>query len=316
MMPDMDGIETTAAIRELEKKYQGSEKSMEQIPIIALTANAVVGMREMFIEKDFSDFLAKPIDVSKLDEILDRWIPENKRDEGREKEELEMRNEELGIENKDANSSFLTPNSSLLSIPGIDAQKGIAMTGGTVSAYLQVLSLFRKDAQDRLPLLQNPPLADALPAFVTQVHALKSASASLGAVEIAAKAADLEKAGKAVDLAFIHENLPAFAQQLAKLVRAIEKALETSEAEKQKPLDSSFLIAHSSLLEELAGALKAQKSADIDRILDELMRQPMDPGVKAALEEISDEVLMTEFEKALKIAGSLLARKEETGAIK
>jgi CheY-like chemotaxis protein len=80
MMPEMDGIETTAAIRAWEKENGYLHK---QVPIIALTANAVVGMREMFIEKGFNDYLAKPIDVSKLDETLDRWIPKEKRKSGK-----------------------------------------------------------------------------------------------------------------------------------------------------------------------------------------------------------------------------------------
>jgi CheY-like chemotaxis protein len=54
----------------------------KQIPIIALTANAVVGMREMFVEKGFNDFLAKPIDVNKLDEMIGLWIPKEKRELG------------------------------------------------------------------------------------------------------------------------------------------------------------------------------------------------------------------------------------------
>ena len=74
MMPEMDGIETTAAIRTLEEEH------FKTMPIIALTANAVSGMREMFIEKGFNDFLAKPIDVSKLDEMLDLWIKKEKRE--------------------------------------------------------------------------------------------------------------------------------------------------------------------------------------------------------------------------------------------
>jgi DNA-binding response OmpR family regulator len=76
MMPEMDGIETTAVIRALEGEY------FRNVPIIALTANAVVGMRETFIENGFNDFLSKPIDVSKLDEALNRWIPKEKREVG------------------------------------------------------------------------------------------------------------------------------------------------------------------------------------------------------------------------------------------
>ena len=69
MMPEMDGIEATAAIRVFNKN----------IPIVALTANVVSGMREKFLENGFNDFLPKPIDVSKLDEILGRWIGKEKK---------------------------------------------------------------------------------------------------------------------------------------------------------------------------------------------------------------------------------------------
>jgi CheY-like chemotaxis protein len=72
----MDGIEATMAIRALEGER------FKSMPIVALTANAVVGMRETFIEKGFSDFLAKPIDVPKFDEILDRYIPTEKKEFG------------------------------------------------------------------------------------------------------------------------------------------------------------------------------------------------------------------------------------------
>jgi CheY-like chemotaxis protein/anti-sigma regulatory factor (Ser/Thr protein kinase) len=80
MMPEMDGIETVAAIRKLEMKNEELGKSGKYIPIIALTANAVVGIREMFIEAGFNDFLDKPIDIGKLDEMLGRWILKEKRE--------------------------------------------------------------------------------------------------------------------------------------------------------------------------------------------------------------------------------------------
>jgi response regulator RpfG family c-di-GMP phosphodiesterase/signal transduction histidine kinase len=79
MMPDMDGIEATALIRAWENEQQESGIKHRQIPVIALTANAITGMKEMFIEKGFNDFLSKPIDIGKLDEILGRWIPKEKR---------------------------------------------------------------------------------------------------------------------------------------------------------------------------------------------------------------------------------------------
>jgi CheY-like chemotaxis protein/anti-sigma regulatory factor (Ser/Thr protein kinase) len=70
MMPEMDGVETTKRIREFNR----------ELPIIALTATAIVGMKEMFLGNGFSDFLPKPIDIRKLNEILEKWIPKEKRD--------------------------------------------------------------------------------------------------------------------------------------------------------------------------------------------------------------------------------------------
>jgi signal transduction histidine kinase/FixJ family two-component response regulator len=72
MMPEMDGVEATALIRAMGGPAGST-------PIIALTANAVPGMREMFLESGFDDFLSKPIDTARLAEALLKWIPEAKR---------------------------------------------------------------------------------------------------------------------------------------------------------------------------------------------------------------------------------------------
>jgi CheY-like chemotaxis protein len=69
MMPGMDGVEATAAIR----KSEGGRT----VPIVALTANAISGMREMFLENGFSDYLSKPIDLAKLDKLVATWIRED-----------------------------------------------------------------------------------------------------------------------------------------------------------------------------------------------------------------------------------------------
>jgi CheY-like chemotaxis protein len=220
MMPEMDGIETTAIIRKLEKEQDstsfiaGETRSdngnlRQQIPIVALTANAVVGMREMFIEKGFNDFISKPVDVSKLDEILDRWIPKDKKTASNEQDKPPQ---------KDTNSLF--PD-----IPNVDTAKGIAMLRGNSALYMKVLSMFCKEADERLPHLQTIPEANTLPAFIIHIHSLKGVSASIGAQKISSYAAELEAAGKAADMAFIREHLPDFTLQLAKLGKNIRAVL-------------------------------------------------------------------------------------------
>ncbi len=72
MMPEMDGVETTALIRRQPEPW------CRETPIIALTANAISGVKEMFIENGMNDFLAKPLEVDALKHMLERWVPEHK----------------------------------------------------------------------------------------------------------------------------------------------------------------------------------------------------------------------------------------------
>lgn len=72
MMPEMDGVETLHRIRQKPGKY------FQEVPVIALTANAIGGAREMFLAEGFADFVAKPIELSVLERVLRRHIPEQK----------------------------------------------------------------------------------------------------------------------------------------------------------------------------------------------------------------------------------------------
>jgi signal transduction histidine kinase/CheY-like chemotaxis protein len=286
MMPEMDGIETTINIRKWE---WDNKDTVKKNTIIALTANAVSGMREMFLGKGFDDFLAKPIDISKLDEILDRWIPQEKKEFGRSDEVFSTHVSGL----------------SFAAIPGVDTAKGLAMTGGTEDGYRLVLSTFGKDAEDRLPFLRNMPTPETMSIFVTQVHALKSAAGSIGAAELSAQAAKLEAAGKAGDMDFIQNELDLFADNLTKLAKNIHAALDTDNEKSEKTkgsvsLKKADIKKISPRLRKLLKALKEQNLAEIDKIMGEFDRNKLDKKTCQALDKISDDVLMTEFEEAFK----------------
>jgi len=250
MMPEMDGIEATAIIRAWEKEQQknsdasfseGEIRSNDcnlrrQITIIALTANAVVGMKEMFIKNGFNDFISKPVDVSKLDEIFDRWIPKEKKAMSGEKSATSKENNFVhpprqvqGADGNNIEPSFSPPKPAegcgLPVIPNVDTAKGIAMLRGKLDLYKKVLSMFCTDIDERMPQLQKMPEADTLQSFIIHVHSMKSASAAIGAQEVSSQAAELEAAGKAADMAFIREHLPEFTVQLTELVKNIRAAV-------------------------------------------------------------------------------------------
>ncbi|GHV92902.1 hypothetical protein AGMMS50268_34050 [Spirochaetia bacterium] len=288
MMPGMDGIEATAAIRAIDKPY------IKDMTIIALTANAITGMKEMFLEKGFNDYLSKPIDISKLNGIMTKWIPKEKR------KKADIPHSTLPNCPQGSTQPF--------TIPGVDVEKGIAMTGGTVEGYKKVLSMFQKDAEERLAILQNVPEEKDMSLFTTQVHALKSALATLGAAELSAEAARLEAAGNgalagnAEDTDFIRRSLGVFAEQLAALAAGIKEVTtdHTDREEKSTDQESVFSVRSvvNPLLGELAAALEAQKANVINRILKQISQQVLDPKTREALEQISDLVLMSEYEEA------------------
>jgi len=281
MMPEMDGIEAVRAIREAP----GSEYC-KAVPIVALTANALVGTSEMFMSKGFSGFISKPVDVFQLDGALNKWV----RGKG-----------EGGGQQAPA------PHSQFPAIPGVNVKKGIAMTGGTEKGYRSVLAALGKNVEERLPVFQAPPDPDTLPMFVTQAHALKSSAASIGAAEVSAMAAKLEAAGRAGDLAYIREHLGGFLGLLTELARNIGAALQTApEAGGGQSLPAQGAGAPG-LFGELAESLKSRKVPEIKRILNELGRQAEGPKAREALGKVSDQVLMAEFDEAVKTVEGLIA---------
>jgi signal transduction histidine kinase/CheY-like chemotaxis protein len=346
MMPEMDGVEAAALIREWERER--ADKSNGGIPIIALTANAVSGMREMFLSQGFSDFLAKPVDVSKLDETLETWIPKGKRQKADVRRIGDSFPDPGG--SRPAGSGTCTAgvspgteagSSALIPVVGLDAVQGIAATGGTIEGYRQVLTLFHGDAKARLPFLNTfldhgvssgagkdsegiPGPRDFVKtcaAFTTQVHALKGAAASIGAADISGEAAALEAAGRAGDIDFIGKALPGFTGRLGALIRGIAAALDASSAAPDGGGDRGVAppVEGGSegprgrlflLLADLAEALKAQKTEAIDRILEALDREVPDGKTRTMLDEVSEAVLMADFTRALETVGSLFKAAE------
>ncbi|AEF85291.1 sensor protein GacS [Treponema primitia ZAS-2] len=287
MMPGMDGIEATAAIRAWENKRQISEGYAKHIPIIALTANAISGMREMFLEKGFDDYLSKPIEISKLDRIMAKWIPTEK--------QISAEMETVSVE-PDAETA---PGTGGIKIDGVDTAKGIAMTGGTEAVYRKVLSAFYQDILDRLPLFALIPDPSSLFLFTTNAHAIKSAAATIGAAAVSAEAAELEAAGKSEDLARIIMGLSEFYRDLQNLADGISRVLGDDTPENQDRGAGGSSAEYVPLFTELHAALEQEQPGTVHRLLTELEAAPLDGKTREALAAVSNAVLMSEFQEAI-----------------
>jgi CheY-like chemotaxis protein len=287
MMSGMDGIETTAAIRGMGGHFQN-------LPIIALTANAAAGMRELFLEKGFSDYLTKPIELPKLDAIMAKWIPgEKKINHGAVKIKYE------NTSYPELSEKLRTAHFAPLTVMGVDVKKGIALTGGSDSAYRRVLSAFRKDALDRLVFLKESPEEASLPSFILQAHALKSAAAAIGAAGLAKAAMELESAGSAGDMGLIKDRLPGFRRDLHTLTEKIALALDIKIEPPTPGGGAETPAQYLPLFLELKTALEKGNIKTIDRILTDLEDKHFDGKIWEVLTAVSDAVLMTEFQEAI-----------------
>ena len=294
MMPGMDGIETTKAIRALGESFA-------KLPIVALTANAVPGMREMFLENGFDDFLPKPIETSKLREQLEKWIPEERRTPVEKESDLAYKVERvkgrivvtLGLREKEDGKSGGGP----LEIEGVDAVKGLALCGGSPAAYRKVLELYQRDAEAKMKYLSASYAESDLKNFTIHVHGLKSSSANVGAAGLSKMAEFLEEAGKAGDMASIRERADAFQQALSDVCARVRAALPAENQKKNRNFsEPSELVPRLKTLKE---ALEAQDMGMVDGVLAELSKASLSPETEDVLSEISDLVLTAEFEKAI-----------------
>ena len=186
MMPEMDGVEATRIIRSMNGEYY------KKLPIIALTANAVNGAREMFKESDFNDFIAKPIELLALDRVLKKWIPADK---------IET------LTSKDNTTDDLKNNSNNINKEKhILVSKGLTYTSGNKDVYYEILEMFVQDGIEKIEQLNSYVENEDWKNYIIKVHALKSTSLTIGAVMLSEFAKKLELAGKSEDFGIIRKE--------------------------------------------------------------------------------------------------------------
>jgi len=187
MMPEMDGVEATQIIRKLP-----GENS--RIPILALTANAMEGTREMFINGGMNDLVTKPIELKDIVSKLRKWLPA-------EKIHKKQRKPKQGSQS--GTNSQVTD----ISIDGLDVQKAVGFLGNE-ELFWAVLKEYYRVIDKKYALIQKYEQEEKWHEYTIEVHSLKSASRQIGAFELAETAAQMEAAGNAQNADLIHKITP------------------------------------------------------------------------------------------------------------
>jgi signal transduction histidine kinase/CheY-like chemotaxis protein/HPt (histidine-containing phosphotransfer) domain-containing protein len=224
MMPEMDGIEATRIIR----KEIGTEYA-ENVPIIALTANAIVGNEKMFLENGFQDFLSKPIDIMRLDAVIKRWA--------RSQEYDKMIGDSMT--NKQDTDWQIAPESKADArpinkvIPGLDLESGIERFS-CQEIYFEVLRSFADSTPQLIDLLRNPS-GSKLGDYAVHSHGIKGSSRGIGAFAVGNMAEALERAAKAGDFDYVNNNNGDFIDKVEALISDINSLLDEFSASSAKP---------------------------------------------------------------------------------
>lgn len=249
MMPVMDGVQTLHAIRELEGNPS------RDIPVIALTANAVAGARDLYLKEGFQDYLTKPIDADKFENMLIEYLPDNV---------------VYLTHNMDINDAYkeeeagneLSIRESQLYLMGFNLRNGLKYMGGDRALYGKVLHDFHSILQEKEEALKDFLKKGDMPGYMIIVHSLKGNARNVGADDLADEAFELEKMAKAGQVEDVTVRSPILFSLMSTMRNSLKVYLDNEE--------------------RLEAATKEEEVLEVERITEDDWRK--------ALQELADRL--------------------------
>lgn len=173
MMPEMDGIQTLEKIRQ-------TENMCKSVPVIALTANAIVGAKEQYIKAGFSDYLSKPIHGTELEKMLLEYLPQDK----------------VGMTQKAETDKAESKTEDNSTASYINKKVGLQYCMDSMDFYKEMLELYCDGYEERVATLTEALDKEDWEIYTVSVHSLKSTSLNIGGEKVSKAAKELEEAGK------------------------------------------------------------------------------------------------------------------------
>ncbi|MBP5436862.1 MAG: response regulator [Treponema sp.] len=277
-MPVMDGVETLIKIR-------GSETNNHTV-VIALSANAINGARESFIQKGFDDFLAKPVQIKDFAMVLKKWLPKELIKSG-------------GENSSDASSKneWTCP----LSV---------------IKTFVRLIDSTSQEIEDSLA-------KNDLKNFTIKVHALKSSAKIVGAEEVSKLAAQLEELGskcdcqetlsliqkKTEELLLLYKSCKQmFAKELL-ATQETEDAASAGDNSESKPNALELTAQEAeSLAVKIVAACEQNNLNELESLVAKLQNFSLTPSQKNTLAQLKDATELIDFDRAKEIAATLVAQ--------
>lgn len=286
MMPEMDGVETLRQIRSRPVPY------FRNVPVVALTANAIGGAREMFLGEGFADYVTKPVEVSALERVLHKFIPESMIIKGGDMAPM-------------AEETVQMPGE--LNIEGIDSRLGLSYCNDEMSDYLEIIRIYYNIGLARLDDIQKHYENKDWKNYTILVHAVKSTSLNIGAKDLSEKAKALEMAGREEDGVFIAAHHETMLDEYRRILKAIgenrtifpeseNEAPEAGEMESLQDLDFNELMEKFTVL---ASQLDTFEMEAVNACMEGLLRcQYQGKPLKELLAPVEEKISAFDFMSA------------------
>lgn len=221
MMPEMDGIEMLQHVKTMDGGIY------KDIPAVAITANALSGAKQTYLDAGFCGYLSKPIDPERFEQIIKDNLPQEY------VTECEDGNGDTATEGQETDGTSDPKQAEEWSIPGIDIAKALSYIGGSRELYISLLQTYLDGSEERIRKLEECKNKEDIFNYDITIHGLKGISASIGADSMAVAAAGLEEACKDPQTAmtYIQMNHDQAVSRYRELLEQIKKWLANIETD-------------------------------------------------------------------------------------
>ncbi|MCR5594827.1 MAG: response regulator [Lachnospiraceae bacterium] len=311
MMPEMDGVETL-------ERMKGDRFNVNRFvtPVIALTANAVSGARELYMEKGFEDYLTKPIDSLKLEAILLKYLDPSLvtilEEEPEDTDVIDTTSNKTAVELTETSTGNGEKEDEIISklrlIEDIDVDAGIETSGGA-DIFEDVVRDYSETVGQYSDRIENFYIERDVDNYRIQVHALKSISRLAGALKISELARELEAAADAGNLEFIQANTVSLLCSYRKLGSRLSEIF--GEPGKAEVMDDRPLIDTDMLKDAYATMREAVASFDydlIESVMSELENYAITEEYKDSYERIKTLIAEVNFDDLAVVLDEALGR--------
>ncbi len=287
MMPEMDGIETTKLIR------LHSNPEIRNMVVIALTANAITGTRELFLQSGFQEYISKPINLTSMEAILKKFLPPeiihyvDKNDEDADYSEVEIQ------------------------LPYVDVEAGMQNYGNAKGRYLQILKFINDDGPGHVQRIKDCLQTEHYRQYIFEVHALKGLMAGIGAKQLAEFARLQEYAGRDGNIEVIKRESAFMIEKYEGMLENIRNVLSETGLLREEIIqireEELTWEEFCNMLHSLQGSLDLLEQGEAARKVDNLLTYPLDEGIRKQLLDVKHAIGEFEYEEATELIRQLMS---------